>query len=108
MARGFQVNRFPGDSYMDVYAAPADKGTALKALLGMLDARRPVMYLGDTLHDNDAFDEADVAVCVQHRGRADPLRCQYGVRFEGVREFLADLIESGFEFAQPSLHAEEA
>ena len=95
---GFQVNRYPGQRFLDVYAAKADKGTAFRSLVGMLGARRPVMYLGDTEADNDAFDEADVSICVQNSHDNGRLRCRFSVRHDEVGEMLGRLLADDFEF----------
>ena len=95
---GFQVDRYPGATFMDVYAAPADKGRALRELLEMLPARRPVMYLGDTEADIWAFEDADIPVGVFHQQDTRNLRCRYSVPYGGLRERLAQLLVDGLEF----------
>lgn len=100
--KGFMVDRYPGATYMDVYAALTDKGRALRSLSKMLPARRPIMYLGDTEADNRAFEAADISVGVMHRQRSGALRCRYSVGFGGLRDMLARLLADGFEFDEDS------
>ena len=96
--KGFQVDRYLGATYMDVYAAPADKGRAFRELAEMLPARRPILYLGDTEADNWAFEAADIAVGVLHQQKTQNLRCRYAVRYGGLRDALAQLLANGLEF----------
>ena len=96
---GFQVDRYPGATYMDVYAARADKGRALRELAKMIPARRPIMYLGDTEPDNWAFEAADIQVGVLHQQNAEGLRCKYAVSYGDLRDMLAQLLADGFEFS---------
>lgn len=95
---GFQVDRYLGATYMDVYAVPADKGRALRELAEMIPARRPIMYLGDTEPDNWAFEAADVSVGVLHQQKTQDLRCRFSVRYGELRDMLAQLLADGLEF----------
>ncbi|MDG7006904.1 MAG: hypothetical protein JRN06_01520 [Nitrososphaerota archaeon] len=95
---GFQVDRYLGATYVDVYAAPADKGRALRELAEALPAKRPIMYLGDTEADNWAFEAADISVGVLHQQKTGNLRCRYSVRYDDLRDVLAQLLAGGLEF----------
>lgn len=96
--RGFQVDRYLGATYMDVYDAPADKGRALRDLARVLPARRPIMYLGDTEADNKAFEAADISVGVLHRPKAENLLCRYAIQYGDLKDALSDLLVHGLEF----------
>jgi trehalose-6-phosphatase len=99
IAKGFQVNRYIGNRYLDVYGAPTDKGVALKGLVSMLGVSGPVMYLGDSEADNGAFGACDVSVGVDHSQRMDLLRSRFFVQYKGVTEMLADFLANGLKSA---------
>ena len=105
---GFQVTRYQGDGFMDVYAAPADKGAALRALVEMLGIAGPVMYLGDTEADNPAFEACDVGVCVRHSQPTARLRSAFAVRFEELAGMLRGLLSNGLEFSKHIIGRTEA
>jgi trehalose-6-phosphatase len=104
-AEGFQVGSYAGAKYMDVYVAHTDKGLALRELVNLLGVRGPVMYLGDTEADNEAFEACEVGVCVEHSQRVEGLVCDYVVRNQELPSMLAALLESGFEFEEALMRA---
>lgn len=96
--RGLPVHSHPEHRFMDVYAAPADKGTAFKALVEALGVHSPIMYLGDTVTDNDAFDVSDIPVCVGQRVAAKQLRCLHSIRYDEVEGMFSRLLADGLDF----------
>lgn len=104
-AEGFQVNKYSGERYMDVYAAPSDKGSAARALVDLLGVKGPVMYLGDTEADNEAFRECEVAVCVDHHQRTDHLDCDLAIRYQELPGLLSALLTGDLEFEDAQLRA---
>ncbi|MDG6898425.1 MAG: hydrolase [Nitrososphaerota archaeon] len=96
---GLPVHDHPERMFLDVYAAPMDKGSAFRSLAEMLGAGRPIMYLGDMSEDNDAFDAADIPICVKNDDKAGSLRCRYSVSFREVEGIFARLLADGLEFA---------
>jgi trehalose-6-phosphatase len=97
---GLHVSYGRGDTFVDVYAVKTDKGAALESLKNLLSVGGPVLYLGDSSHDNPAFDVADVAVCVDHGQEMGGLRCRYRVDQGRVGELLGRLVASELEFVE--------
>lgn len=97
-AGGFQVDKYAGERYTDVYAAHIDKGMAVRELTNLLGVKGPVAYLGDSEADNEAFEECEIPICVEHSQRADRLKCNLAVRPEELPPLLTALVASGFEF----------
>jgi hypothetical protein len=89
-------------TFADFYAAPPDKGRALKELKRLLDVKGNTMFIGDSPADNSAFQEANIAVGVSHGQALDDLRCGFVVEQARLEEFLRSLCDSGMEFT-PSL-----
>ena len=94
---GFQVGSYSGVRYTDIYAALTDKGSAVRELVELLGVKGPVMYLGDTEADNEAFDECEVGVCVDHSQPTDCLECDFTLRYQELPSMLNRLLANGFE-----------
>lgn len=99
---GFTSTYAEGSTFADFYAAPPDKGRALKQLKGLLGVRGNVMFIGDTPADNGAFQQAEVAVGASHGQALEELRCGFVVEQARLEEFLQSLSDYGMEFS-PSL-----
>jgi HAD superfamily hydrolase (TIGR01484 family) len=82
--------------FFDVFPCPVDKGKALLTLKQKLNLSDGVMYMGDSIVDNLAFDAADVAVGVLHRETFPNLRTDFSVKFADVPAFINSLLENGF------------
>ena len=95
---GLYVNYEEPHPFIDVYAAAPNKGKALHRLKDLLGIRGPVMYLGDSMMDNEAFLVADVPVCVLHGQPTDRLSCKFAVRYDELGLFLRALREAGLVF----------
>jgi len=73
---GCHVRRQPGEPYLDAFASEPDKGAALVALKALLGVSGPVLFLGDSVMDNSAFDAADFAFCVDHGQQVGEIRAE--------------------------------
>jgi len=88
--------KYEKQPFFDVFPCPVDKGKALldlKKELGLLDG---VLYMGDSILDNSAFEAADVAVGVLHGETPLNLSCDFFVKFEDVPAFFRALLENNF------------
>ncbi len=86
--------------FFDVFPCTIDKGKALldmKQRLGLL-LEDGVLYLGDSVVDNSAFQVADIAVGVVSEATGDDLICKYFVKFDDLHVFLEDLLQHSFRF----------
>jgi hypothetical protein len=100
--KGFPVSYDGASTFADFYAAPSDKGRALKVLKRLLGVKGNVMFIGDAPADNSAFLQAEIAVGVFHGQELDKLRCGFVVEQARLEEFLRSLSDRGMEFT-PSL-----
>lgn len=91
--------KYEGQPFFDVFPCPVNKGKALSELKRKLGLRDGVLYMGDSVVDNAAFEAADVAVGVIHEETPDNLACDCFVRFEDVSAFLKTLLRGGFFFS---------
>ena len=89
-------------TFADVYAAPPDKGRAVRALKRLLSVKFGVMFIGDSVFDNSAFQEAEMALGIDHGQPTSELRCDYIVEQRSLAGFLRSLRDRGMEFT-PSL-----
>jgi HAD superfamily hydrolase (TIGR01484 family) len=92
------VIRYEQQPFFDVFPCPIDKGKALlemKTWFGLTDG---ILYLGDSVVDNSAFQATDIAVAVVSDGTADNLICNYFVKFDDLPVFLEDLFNHSFQF----------
>jgi hypothetical protein len=99
---GHMVVYDPGSTYADVYAAPPDKGRAARLLKGLLRVEGRVMFVGDSVLDNSAFQAAEISLGVLHGQQIRGLRCEYVVEQTRLGEFLRSLSDHGMDF-EPSL-----
>lgn len=88
--------RYAGQPFFDVFPCRIDKGKALLALKRKLGLHDGVLYMGDSLVDNAAFEVADIAVGVLHEETPPNLLCDFHVKFEEVASFLRALLENNF------------
>lgn len=103
--RGLWVVRYEKSPFADIYPVEVNKGIALAKVKEELQAVGPVMYMGDSETDNPAFVLADVSIGVLHKeSTPSKLKCSYFVRFEDMRRFLKELLDSGLSF-DPSFPA---
>ena len=89
-------------TFADVYAAPPDKGKAVRILKKALEVRLGVMFIGDSSLDNGAFRVAEMAIGVAHGQPMSELRCDHIVDQSWLAGFLRSLQGRGMEFT-PSL-----
>ena len=89
---------YVGQPFFDVFPCPIDKGKALLDLKQRFGLKSGILYLGDSVVDNSAFEAADFAVGVVHEGTSEGLVCDYFVRFADVHVFLEELLTNKFRF----------
>lgn len=90
------LTKYEGQPFFDVFPCPVDKGKALLELKRKLGLCTGILYMGDSIVDNPAFEAADIAVGVMHDETPDGLACDYFVKFEDVTAFLQGLLRSKF------------
>jgi len=91
---GLSVAYDPPRPFLDVFVATPDKGRAVIELKRLLNISGNVLYIGDSIADNPAFEEADVAICVATgQGLAD-LKCGFVLRHDELGGFLRSLADS--------------
>lgn len=91
--------KYEGQPFFDVFPCPFDKGKALLELKQKLGLHNGILYMGDSIVDNVAFEVADIAVGVIHEETPDNLACDYFVKFEDVAAFLQSLLKNSFRFS---------
>lgn len=91
--------QYEGQPFFDVFPCPIDKGKALLELKRKLELHDGVLYMGDSIVDNPAFDAADISVAVIHKQTPDNLTCDYFLKFEDVATFLQDLLNNDLCFS---------
>ncbi len=91
--------RYEGQPFFDIFPCPINKGNALLELKQRLGLRNGILYMGDSIVDNPAFEVADIAVGVIHKETPDDLVCDYFIKFEDVTMFLQNLLENCFRFS---------
>jgi trehalose-phosphatase len=91
--------KYEGQPFFDVFPCPVNKGKALLKLKRKLGLHNGILYMGDSIVDNPAFEVADIAVGVIHEETPDNLACDYFVKFEDVATFLQSLLKSKFRFS---------
>ena len=103
--------KYEGQPFFDVFPCSVDKGAALSKLKQSLGLRDGILYMGDSIVDNTAFEVADIAVGVIHEETPDGLVCDCFVKFEDVAAFFQCLLKSHFRFSSELpmiLHRTEA
>ncbi|MDG6902654.1 MAG: HAD hydrolase family protein [Nitrososphaerota archaeon] len=85
-------------SFADIYAAPPNKGKAVKLLMRALGEDSCAMFIGDSENDNTAFREVDVAIGVNHGQPTGGLECGYFVEQGRLAGFLRSLSGRGLDF----------
>jgi HAD superfamily hydrolase (TIGR01484 family) len=91
--------KYEAQPFFDVFPCPVNKGKALLELKRKLDLCDGILYMGDSIVDNAAFEVADVALGVIHEETPENLVCDYFVRFEDVATFLKGLLRNRFCFS---------
>jgi hydroxymethylpyrimidine pyrophosphatase-like HAD family hydrolase len=84
-------------SFLDAFAAPPDKGSALTKLKRLLQADGATLYLGDSTLDNAAFQESDIGIGIDHGQPMEDLSCEYRIRYEAVEGLLESLLQNRLE-----------
>jgi len=93
----------PTRPYLDVFGATPDKGRAVRELRRLLSVTGNVLYIGDSLADNPAFEEADVGICVDHGQGVGELKCRFVLRKDELVSFFRSLCDDGLNLDLRSL-----
>ena len=88
---GLTVAHDPTRPFLDVFGRSPDKGGAVREMKRLLDVTGNVLFIGDSLADNSAFGEADLAICVDHGQGLEGLECSYALRPEDLGQFFSSL-----------------
>ena len=92
------VIEYPGNSFVDVFPHPIDKGKTLKELKDDLGLAGGILYISGSDIDNTAFREADISVGVSN-GEPFNLDCEYWIVFNDVVSFLSSLFKQQMIFS---------
>lgn len=84
----------PTRPFLDVFGGTPDKGRAVRELKRHLKIAGKVLFIGDSVADNLAFGEADVAICVTHGQSLEGLACGFTLRHEELGHFLRSLADN--------------
>jgi HAD superfamily hydrolase (TIGR01484 family) len=88
---GLSVSYDPTRPYIDVFGRKPDKGGAVREMKRLLGVNGNVLFMGDSTSDNSAFEEADLAVCVDHGQNLEGLACGYALKRGELGRFLRSL-----------------
>ena len=91
---GLTVVYDPTRPYLDVFSVRPDKGRAVRELRRLLPVSGNVLFLGDSISDNPAFEESDVSICVAHGQSLEDVRSGYVLRQDELSGFLRTLADS--------------
>jgi hypothetical protein len=83
----------PTRPYVDFFGAKPDKGRAVRELRKLLGVSGNVLFLGNSITDNPAFEEADLAICVAHGQETKELKCGFTLRPDELGGFLGSLAD---------------
>jgi HAD superfamily hydrolase (TIGR01484 family) len=90
---GLTVVHDPAQPYLDVFGARPDKGRAVRELKRLLAVSGNILFLGDSVADNPAFREAEVAVCVAHGQDLEKVSSAFVIRQDELADFLTALAD---------------
>lgn len=91
--------KYEDQPFFDVFPCPVDKGKAVLQLKQKLGLRKGVLYMGDSIADNAAFEVADFAIGVLHEETTNALACHCFVKFEDLTNFLQGLLQNRLQFS---------
>jgi RNA polymerase sigma factor (sigma-70 family) len=94
-----KVVEYPGNPYFDVFPCAISKGKALRKLKDDLKIFGNILYMGDSIMDNQAFREADISIGVAEDKKPVGLKCSYWLRFDEVPHFLSSLHDNRLTFS---------
>jgi trehalose-phosphatase len=93
------IIEYPGQPYFDVFPCPMDKGMTLAKLRERQRLPRGILYMGDSITDNAAFQEADISIGVTGWKKPVDLDCRYWIKFAEVGYFFSFLLKNNFVFS---------
>jgi hydroxymethylpyrimidine pyrophosphatase-like HAD family hydrolase len=91
LAMGLAVVCDPARPFFDVFGSRPDKGAAVRELRRLLLVPGNILFIGDSAADNLAFEEADVAICVDHGQDLEDIRSGFVLRRDDLGRFLSGL-----------------
>jgi HAD superfamily hydrolase (TIGR01484 family) len=102
------VIEYADQPYLDVFPYQIDKGKTVKELKEKLGLLGDIIYMGDSITDNDAFKAADISIGVTEGKKPIELYCKYWIKFEDVVRFLSGLYRNNYVFSSglPGLNIE--
>jgi trehalose-phosphatase len=93
-----KVIEYKGKPYFDVFPCIISKGQTLREMKQNLGLSEGILYMGDSITDNDAFKAADISIGVSNFKRPRDLECSYWIKFEDIAYFLSHLFKNQFIF----------
>jgi hypothetical protein len=90
---GLTVVYDPTRHYVDFFGAIPDKGRAVRELKKLLSVSGNVLFIGNSITDNPAFEEADLAICVAQGEGIEELKCGFTLRQDELGGFLRSLAD---------------
>ena len=96
-SRSLHVRYEPPEPFIDALAARPDEGYALRTLARMLNVKGSLIYIGDSVSENRAFEEADLGICVLHGQEILPISSRFSVRQYELHPFLTSLLLNELE-----------
>ncbi len=90
---GLTVAYDPTKPFIDVFGVRPDKGRAVLELKRLLEVSGNVLFIGDSIGDNPAFEEADVGICVDHGQSLEGIACGYTLGHQELGQFLGSLVD---------------
>ncbi len=93
------IIEYPGQPYFDVFPCAMDKGLTLNRLRERQNLPRGILYMGDSITDNAAFQAADISIGVTGWKKPVDLDCQYWIKFADVGCFFSFLLKNNFVFS---------
>src|SRR5713226_7211541 len=96
-SRNLYVRYAPPEPFIDALAGRPDEGTAVRTLAQLLGVKGSLVYIGDSVSDNPAFDEADLGICILHGQELLPITSRAAVQQYELHPFLTSLLLNELE-----------
>jgi len=90
---GLAVDHDPNLPFFDVFGRRPDKGGAVRRLRELLGISGDIAFIGDSVADNPAFEEAGLAICVDHGQDIRDIRAGFTLKRAQVGRFLQRLAD---------------
>ena len=96
-SRNLYVRYAPPEPFIDALAGRPNEGIAVRTLAQLLGVKGSLVYIGDSVSDNPAFDEADLGICVLHGQELLPITSRAAVQQYELHPFLTSLLLNELE-----------